>query len=101
MRGGQIAVIFQDPMTSLNPVMTIGNQIAEAVRVNLGQNAAPRKRAVEVCCSRPRRHPRAAERLDDYPHQFSGGMRQRVMIRPRSPANPGCSSRMSRRPHSM
>jgi len=79
VRGSQIAVIFQDPMTSLNPVMTIGNQIAEAVRVNLGQNArAARKRAVEVLSYVG--IPRAAERLDDYPHQFSGGMRQRVMI---------------------
>ncbi len=79
VRGSQIAVIFQDPMTSLNPVMTIGNQIAEAVRVNLGQDArTARKRAIEVLSYVG--IPRAAERLDDYPHQFSGGMRQRVMI---------------------
>ncbi len=79
VRGSQIAVIFQDPMTSLNPVMTIGNQIAEAVQVNLGQNArASRKRAAEMLSYVG--IPRATERLDDYPHQFSGGMRQRVMI---------------------
>jgi oligopeptide transport system ATP-binding protein len=79
MRGSKIAMIFQDPMTSLNPVMPIGNQIGEAVRVNLGLNAAEcRKRTIEVLS-----HvgiPRAADRLGDYPHQFSGGMRQRVMI---------------------
>jgi oligopeptide transport system ATP-binding protein len=79
VRGAQIAVIFQDPMTSLNPVVTIGNQIAEAGQVNLGlSRGAARKRAVEVLSYVG--IPRAAERLDDYPHEFSGGMRQRVMI---------------------
>ncbi len=79
VRGSKVAMIFQDPMTSLNPVMTIGDQIAEAVRVNLG--AGPREareRAVEVLTAVG--IPNASERLGDYPHQFSGGMRQRVMI---------------------
>ncbi len=79
VRGRKIAMIFQDPMTSLNPVMTIGDQIAEAVEVNLG--LAPREareRAVEALAAVG--IPNARERLHDYPHQFSGGMRQRVMI---------------------
>jgi oligopeptide transport system ATP-binding protein len=79
IRGSQIAMIFQDPMTSLNPVMTIGEQISEAVQVNLGLGSkACRDRTIEVLT-----HvgiPHAAERLGDYPHQFSGGMRQRVVI---------------------
>jgi oligopeptide transport system ATP-binding protein len=79
IRGSQIAMIFQDPMTSLNPVIPIGNQIGEAVQVNLGLNAHDsRQRTIEVLS-----HvgiPRAQDRLGDYPHQFSGGMRQRVMI---------------------
>ena len=79
VRGSQVAMIFQDPMTSLNPVMTIGDQIAEAVAVNLG--AGPREareRTIEVLSEVG--IPNAEERLKDYPHQFSGGMRQRVMI---------------------
>ena len=79
VRGKQIAMIFQDPMTSLNPVMTIGDQIAEAVQVNLGLSAHDaRQRTIEVLSQVG--IPRAEERLADYPHQFSGGMRQRVMI---------------------
>jgi oligopeptide transport system ATP-binding protein len=79
VRGKEIAMVFQDPMTSLNPVLTIGKQITESLRRHTGmdQNAAS-DRAVEllelVGISDPRR------RLGDYPHQFSGGMRQRVMI---------------------
>jgi len=79
VRGSQVAMIFQDPMTSLNPVMTIGDQIAEAVAVNLG--AGPREareRTIEVLSAVG--IPNAEDRLRDYPHQFSGGMRQRVMI---------------------
>ena len=79
VRGNQIAMIFQDPMTSLNPVLTIGFQISEALILHMGMDkAAARKRSVELL--ELVGIPRAADRLDDYPHQFSGGMRQRVMI---------------------
>ncbi|MDP1660440.1 MAG: ABC transporter ATP-binding protein, partial [Phycisphaerales bacterium] len=79
VRGGEIAMIFQEPMTSLNPVFTIGQQITEAVLLHQGiGKAAARETAIaamdEVGITNP------AERLDAYPHQFSGGMRQRVMI---------------------
>jgi oligopeptide transport system ATP-binding protein len=87
IRGPEIAMIFQDPMTSLNPVLTIGRQITESLRVHLEMDqAAAEKRAVElldlVGISDP------LHRLDDYPHQFSGGMRQRVMIAMALACNP-------------
>ncbi len=79
IRGNRMAMIFQEPMTSLNPVLTIGDQIAEAVRIHKGARPAQaRARAVEML--RLVRIPDAQRRLGDYPHQFSGGMRQRVMI---------------------
>ena len=79
MRGDEIAMIFQDPMTSLNPVHKIGRQLAEAVLLH--QDVSPQagdERALELL--KAVGIPRAERRIDDYPHQFSGGMRQRVMI---------------------
>lgn len=79
IRGNRIAMIFQDPMTSLNPVLTIGRQITEAIELHLRLNREEaRRRAVELL--ELVGIPGASSRLDDYPHQFSGGMRQRVMI---------------------
>jgi peptide/nickel transport system ATP-binding protein len=79
IRGNQIAMIFQEPMTSLNPLHTIGEQIAEAVRIHEGlPTDAALARATEML--RLVRIPDPQRRLADYPHQFSGGMRQRVMI---------------------
>lgn len=79
VRGAEIAMVFQDPMTSLNPVLTIGRQITEAIELHLNMNKEQaRKRAVQLL--EMVGIPGAESRLDDYPHQFSGGMRQRVMI---------------------
>ncbi len=79
IRGSEIAMIFQDPMTSLNPVYTVGWQIAEQIRAHeQSSKKVAHSRAVELLGAVGIPHPR--ERVDDYPHQFSGGMRQRVMI---------------------
>jgi oligopeptide/dipeptide ABC transporter ATP-binding protein len=79
LRGKEIAMIFQDPMTSLNPTLRIGTQIMETMERHLGlDKGQARKRAIELL--EEVHIPKAAERLDDYPHRFSGGMRQRVMI---------------------
>ncbi|HEX6763621.1 MAG TPA: ABC transporter ATP-binding protein [Gaiellaceae bacterium] len=79
IRGNDIAMVFQDPMTSLNPVHTIGAQLVEAVLLHRDvSKAQARRRALELL--KQVGIPRAERRLDDYPHQFSGGMRQRVMI---------------------
>lgn len=79
IRGKKIAMIFQEPMTSLNPVYTIGNQIGEAIQLHEGGSAAEvKERTIEMI------HtvgiPESAQRYDEYPHQLSGGMRQRAMI---------------------
>jgi oligopeptide transport system ATP-binding protein len=87
VRGAQIAMIFQDPMTSLNPVMTIGKQVAEPMLEHLGMTEAQaRDRTVELLSMVG--IPNAKDRLGDYPHQFSGGMRQRVMIATALSCNP-------------
>jgi len=79
VRGGQIGFVFQDPMTSLNPVFTVGFQLVEPLRKHLGMSKAEAwERATELLALVGIPSPR--ERLNDYPHQFSGGMRQRVMI---------------------
>lgn len=79
VRGGQISMIFQDPMTSLNPVLTIGKQLEEPLMLHVGmtkKQAADRAAELLEMVGIPK----AKERLGDYPHQYSGGMRQRVMI---------------------
>jgi oligopeptide transport system ATP-binding protein len=79
VRGAQIGMIFQDPMTSLNPVLTIGLQLEEPLMLHLGMTRQQaRARATELL--EMVGIPRASDRLGDFPHQFSGGMRQRVMI---------------------
>jgi len=79
IRGKRIGAIFQDPLTSLNPLFTIGRQLVETIQTHLGLNAAEaRQRAIELL--KDTGIPAAEERIDHYPHQFSGGMRQRVVI---------------------
>jgi oligopeptide/dipeptide ABC transporter ATP-binding protein len=87
LRGSQMAMIFQDPMTSLNPVLTIGFQLMEPLQLHLGMSEEKaRERAVELL--KLVGIPEAENRLDDFPHQFSGGMRQRVMIATALSCNP-------------
>jgi peptide/nickel transport system ATP-binding protein len=79
VRGRKIGAVFQDPLTSLNPLYTVGRQIEETIRTHLALDArAARARAIELLEATG--IPAAAQRIDHYPHQFSGGMRQRVVI---------------------
>jgi len=87
VRGAEIAMIFQDPMTSLNPVLTIGTQITEALKLHMGMgDREAKERAAELLSMVG--IPDASRRLNNYPHQFSGGMRQRVMIAMALSCNP-------------
>jgi len=87
IRGGKIAMIFQEPMTSLNPVLTINQQLSEMLELHLGMSSqAARERSIELL--KLVGIPEAEQRIDDYPHQFSGGMRQRAMIAMALSCNP-------------
>jgi len=87
IRGGKIAMIFQEPMTSLNPAMTIARQLAEMIQLHLKMDdRAARERSIELL--KLVDIPDAERRVDDYPHQFSGGMRQRVMVAMAVSCNP-------------
>jgi len=87
IRGSKITMIFQEPMTSLNPVLTIARQLTETLELHLDMDkGAARERAIELL--KMVGVPDASRRIDDYPHQFSGGMRQRVMIAMALSCNP-------------
>jgi len=100
LRGDRLAMIFQEPMTSLNPSYTIGEQIAEVLVRHRGlTDAQARDKALALL--RRAGIPSPAERIDDYPHNLSGGMRQRAMIAIRTRLRSRAVSPTSRRPRSM
>ena len=80
VRGAEIGFVFQEPMTALNPVMTIGSQIEETLRVHEPRDAADGARAARSSCSTPCSVPEPQRRVGEYPHQLSGGLRQRALI---------------------
>ena len=80
VRGERIGMVFQDPMTSFNPVYRVGKQIVEAIRAHHGETGDSEAREIAIAMLDSVGIPNAAQRVDDYPHEFSGGMRQRAMI---------------------
>lgn len=88
IRGNDIAMIFQEPMTSLNPVFTIGNQISEAIALHQRELTSKQVREKAISMLKLVNIPEAEKRVDEYPHQLSGGMRQRVMIAMALSCNP-------------
>jgi len=88
IRGNEIAMIFQEPMTSLNPVFTVGNQLTEAIRIHQPDKSPMQARELAIEALRKVNIPAPEVRIDEYPHQMSGGMKQRVMIAMALTCNP-------------
>ena len=100
VRGREIAMVFQEPMTSLNPVLSIGRQLTEGLEIHLGADGRAAPGAAPRSCSQMVGIPDPARRLGQYPHQFSGGMRQRMMIAMALACEPALSWPTSRPPRS-